>query len=155
MFSGYSALAMAEALPADGRLIACELDPAVAAFARAGVRRLARPVLASRCGWVPPPQTLRELADAGESFDLIFIDADKAGYRGYVETILAARLLGPRGVLCIDNTLMQGQPWTGASTPNGHAIEQFNDWLRAESRLACVQLPLRDGLTLARWADPS
>lgn len=51
--------------------------------------------------------------------------------------------------MCIDNTLMQGEPWTSTSTPNGVAIAEFNDWLSDDSRVIQVVLPLRDGLTLA------
>ena len=147
MFSGYSALAMAEVLPAHGRLIACELDPAVAAFARQAFDASpAGPRIEVRVG--PAATTLHELADAGESFDLIFIDADKAGYRGYVETILAARLLGPRGVLCIDNTLMQGQPWTGAARRTGtRSSSSTTGFARVPAR---VRPAARCG-TASRW----
>ena len=82
-------------------------------------------------------------------FDLVFVDADKAGYRAYVDILLSTGLLADRGLLCIDNTLMQGEPWTGATTPNGVAIAEFNDWLARDPRVVQVVLPLRDGLTLA------
>ena len=70
----------------------------------------------------PAAQTLTELAADGEPFDLVFIDADKAGYVDYVDTVLSAGLLARDGLLCVDNTLMQGQPWTGSATTNGEAI---------------------------------
>ena len=88
-------------------------------------------------------------------FDLVFVDADKAGYRAYVDTLLGTGLLAERGLLCIDNTLMQGEPWTGVTTPNGTAIAEFNDWLAGDPRVVQVVLPLRDGLTLACRASGS
>ncbi|MGL4745462.1 MAG: O-methyltransferase [Dermatophilaceae bacterium] len=152
MFTGYSALAMAEALPDDGRVVACEVDADVAAFARrcfdaspAGGR------IEVRVG--PAQHTLAALAAAGERFDLVFVDADKAGYAGYVATLLDTGLLAPHGWLCVDNTLMQGQPWAGPRTPNGDAVAAFNEYLAAEPRVEQVLLPLRDGVTLARRVD--
>lgn len=150
MFTGYSALAMAEELPADGRVIACEAEAGVADFAR---RHLAAAAPAGkitvRVG--PAAKTLTLLADEGETFELIFIDADKAGYLGYVDTILRRGLLAPHGLICVDNTLMQGQPWSGRPrTANGSAIAAFNAALAADPRVDQVLLPLRDGVTLVR-----
>ncbi len=150
MFTGYSALAMAEALPEGGELVACELDADVAAFARecfaespSGAR------ITVEVG--PAAQTLERLAAAGRSFDLVFIDADKAGYRGYLETVLGGGLLAPGGAICVDNTLMQGEPYLDAApSANGEAIAAFNEALASDPRVEQVLLPLRDGLTLVR-----
>ena len=99
----------------------------------------------------PAADTLERLAAAGERFELIFVDADKAGYLDYVGTILDTGLLAPNGVICVDNTLMQGQPYVaGASTPNGVAIAAFNRAVADDPRVEQVLLPLRDGLTLIR-----
>jgi caffeoyl-CoA O-methyltransferase len=147
MFTGYSALAMAEALPADGRVVACEVDADVAAFAQAcfdgvpGGDRIDVRV-------APAQETLRELA--GETFDLVFIDADKGGYHGYLEQVLETGLLRRGGVVCVDNTLMQGQPWAGPETANGDAIAAFNAMVADDPGLEQVLLPVRDGLTLIR-----
>jgi caffeoyl-CoA O-methyltransferase len=153
MFTGYSALAMAEALPDGGQVVACEIDPGVAAFAERCFRE-------SACGHKivvkpgPAERTLGELAAAGQRFDLVFIDADKAGYLGYLATVLDTGLLGPHGLVCVDNTLMQGQPWTaGEPTPNGAAIADFNRAVAADPRVEQVIIPLRDGLTLIRLAS--
>jgi caffeoyl-CoA O-methyltransferase len=151
MFTGYSALAMAEALPADGELVACELDPYAADLARrcfaaspAGAR------IDVRVG--PAGQTLAALS--GEAFDLVFIDADKAGYLGYVDTVLETGLLAEGGTICVDNTLMQGQPWTaGEQPPNGRAIAAFNEAIAGDPRVEQVLVPLRDGVTLIRRAS--
>ncbi len=153
MFTGYSALAMAEALPDDGRVIACEIDPEVAHFARRCFDGVAAGhKIDVRVG--PAVRTLEELAGTGECFELIFLDADKAGYRGYLDLILDGDLLAPHGLICVDNTLMQGQPWTtGESTANGRAIAEFNEAVAADRRIEQVIVPLRDGLTLIRRTD--
>ena len=153
MFTGYSALAMAEALPADGRVVACEIDPEAAAFARVCFDD-------SPCGHRidvrvgPAAETLVGLAAAGEAFDLVFLDADKAGYLGYLTAVLDSGLLAPHGVVCVDNTLMQGYPWRGGEgTADGAAIAAFNRTVAADPRVEQVLLPLRDGLTLIRRVD--
>lgn len=156
MFTGYSALAMAEAVPADGRVVACELDAEVAAFAQRCFRDTpCGDRIEVRVG--PAMATLAALDAAGEVFDLVFLDADKAGYLDYVRFVLDSGLLAPHGVICVDNTLMQGQPWTsgpaGPATPNGRAIAAFNAAIAAEPRVEQVLLPLRDGITLIRRVD--
>ncbi len=149
MFTGYSALAMAEALPSDGYMVACEVDDYVANFAQACFQN-------SPHGYkikvevAPALETLQKLAQNGEAFDLIFIDADKKEYVAYFQTILDSNLLAPDGIICVDNTLMQGQPYLSNeySTANGDAIAQFNQVVAADSRVEQVLLPLRDGLTI-------
>ncbi len=150
MFTGYSALAMAEALPDDGELVACEIDADVARFAQecfaespSGHRISVRVA--------PALVTLAQLAREDEQFDLVFVDADKAGYLEYLEVLLASNLLAPHGVIAVDNTLMQGQPYlSGGSTANGAAIAAFNQAVVQDPRVEQVLLPLRDGLTLIR-----
>ncbi|MDL5156400.1 O-methyltransferase [Actinomycetospora termitidis] len=147
MFTGYSALALAEALPDDGSVVALELDESVAAFAQEQfARSSAGRRIDVRVG--PAAETLRALA--GESFDLVFVDADKAGYADYLETVLTTGLLAPGGLVCVDNTLMQGQPWAGPDTENGRAIAEFNAAVAADPRVEQVVVPLRDGITLIR-----
>jgi caffeoyl-CoA O-methyltransferase len=153
MFTGYSALAMAEALPRHGEVIACEIDPGVAGLARGYFDETAHGhQIDIRIG--PATCTLQVLAAGGEMFDLIFIDADKAGYWAYLDEILDADLLAPHGLICVDNTLMQGQPWSSTrSTDNGRAIAEFNARVAADHRVEQVIIPLRDGLTLIRQVD--
>ncbi len=149
MFTGYSALAMAEALPDGGRVVACELDPATADVARecfdaspAGSR------IEVRVG--PAADTLADLAAAGERFDLVFVDADKGGYAGYLDAVLDG-LLADGGVVCVDNTLLQGEPWLpGGPSPAGRAIADFDQRVADDPRVEQVLLPLRDGVTLLR-----
>lgn len=155
MFTGYSALAMAEAVPAHGRVVACELDPDVAAFASRCLGASADGAKVDvRVG--PAIDTLAELAAGDEQFDLVFLDADKAGYGDYLAAVLDGDLLTPHGVVVVDNTLMQGQPWAAANrTVNGDAIAVFNEMVAADPRVEQVVLPLRDGLTLIRRVDGS
>jgi caffeoyl-CoA O-methyltransferase len=151
MFTGYSALAMAEALGDGGRVVACEVDAEVARFARecfaaseAGAR------IDVRVG--PAADTLRALR--GERFDLVFVDADKAGYADYLRLVLDGDLLAPYGLVVVDNTLMQGRAYgAGAPTANGTAVAAFNDAVVADPRVEQVLVPLRDGLTLIRRAS--
>ena len=154
MFTGYSALAMAEAVQElhgeEGSVVACEIDPQVAELAQecfdaspAGDR------IDVHVG--PALDTLHALADAGAHFDLVFLDADKAGYADYLHALLDTGLLSRRGLLVVDNTLMQGEPWLdGPSSTNGEAIARFNQVLAGEPRVEQVVLPVRDGVTLVR-----
>lgn len=150
MFTGYSALAMAEALPADGEVVACEIDPGVAAFAReAFAGSAAGGRISVEVG--PALDTLHRLAALGATFDLVFVDADKAGYAGYLDAILDGGLLTARGVVCVDNTLLQGQAYgAGEVTANGRAVADFNRHVAEDPRVAQVLLPVRDGITLIR-----
>jgi caffeoyl-CoA O-methyltransferase len=150
VFTGYSALAMAEALPDDGRLLACEIDPYAASFAQ---KQFDLSKDGKKIDLIVGNaiDSIQQLSDSGNSFDLIFIDADKSGYQAYLDIILEGSLLGPNGLICVDNTLMQGQPFMpGPKTPNGEAITRFNLSLVNDSRVEQVLLPLRDGLTLIR-----
>jgi caffeoyl-CoA O-methyltransferase len=150
MFTGYSALAMAEALPAGGEVVACEVDAYVAEFAQQCFKQSSTGSKIS-VRVAPALVTLQQLAAAGEVFDLVFIDADKAGYAEYLELLLTTQLLAPNGLICADNTLMQGQPYrSNAATANGVAIARFNQLLIDDLRVEQVLLPLRDGLTLIR-----
>jgi caffeoyl-CoA O-methyltransferase len=151
MFTGYSALAMAEALPEQGQLIACEVDPYVAEFAQ-------------HCFQASPHgskirveigsalETMQQLADAGESFEFVFIDADKKEYVDYFKLLLDSSLLADNGFIVVDNTLLQGQPYlsNGHRTANGEAIAHFNQAVANDPRVEQVLLPLRDGVTLIR-----
>ena len=152
MFTGYAALAMAQALPDDGVVVACELDPSVARFAAAHLAQAPGGERVDvRVG--PAGDTLAALAAEGAEFDLVFLDADKGGYRAYVEALLDHGLLARDGLLLVDNTLLQGEPWAGDEvTGNGAAIRDFNAWLRDEPRVRQVLVPLRDGVTFVRWA---
>ncbi|MGL5080041.1 MAG: O-methyltransferase [Microcoleaceae cyanobacterium] len=151
LFTGYSALAMAEALPEDGELIACEVDEYVANFARNcfessphGTKIVVKVA--------PALVTIVQLAEARECFDFVFIDADKKEYVEYFSLLLKSNLLAPNAVICVDNTLFQGQVYLSSDqqTENGKAIAQFNQVIAEDPRVEQVLLPLRDGLTIIR-----
>jgi caffeoyl-CoA O-methyltransferase len=154
MFTGYSALAMAEALPEDGRLVACEVDAYVAEFAQECFKM--SPIGDKIFVEVAPAlETLQNLAQAGESFDLVFIDADKKEYVDYFCLLLDTGLLASGGYICADNTLLQGQVYLPPQqrTANGEAIAEFNRVVAEDPRVEQVILPLRDGLTIIKRVD--
>ncbi len=149
-FTGYSALAIALALPADGEVIACDVsrewtDIARGYWQRAGVEARIRLELR------PALDTLRDLRAGGEeqSFDLAFIDADKTGYPEYYEQCLA--LLRPGGIVMVDNTLWSGSVADSADrSADTEAIRAFNRQLQGDPRVDLSLVPIGDGLTLAR-----
>ncbi|WP_417662581.1 O-methyltransferase [Pseudomonas sp.] len=149
-FTGYSAICMAQAMPAGGRLICCDLPADYNAIAerywqQAGVSECIEQRLA------PALQTLTELEDEGltEAVDMIFIDADKANYPQYLEQAL--RLLKPGGLLLFDNTLWSGRVLELApESADTRAIQALNLQLKNDPRVDLSMLPVGDGLTLCR-----
>ena len=151
VFTGYSALAIAEALPEDGSLVACEVDEYAANFAQECFnfsehgKKIDLKV-------APAIETMKQLLEEGKSFDLAFIDADKGGYIDYVNLLVDTNLLAEGGFICVDNTLMQGQPYLSEDrrTENGKAITRFNRFVAEDSRVEQVMIPIRDGLTIIK-----
>jgi caffeoyl-CoA O-methyltransferase len=147
-YSGYSALAMAAALPEDGKVVTLEVSPEHADFARRhfGQHRHGERI-ELRIG--PALESLKDLGD--EPFDLVFIDADKPGYLDYYEAALER--LTDRGLIVVDNTL-----WSGRVLPereddpdeSTQALRRFNDHVADDDRVVCVMLTIRDGVTLIR-----
>jgi caffeoyl-CoA O-methyltransferase len=145
MFTGYSALCFAEALPDDGTVITCEINEQSAAVAR---RYFAQaPVggkITIRMG--PALDTMRMLTGL---FDLIFIDADKTNYLNYYRRSLD--LLAPNGVILIDNVLWSGevlkQPPPDESTA---AIQELNRTVAADPRVTSVLVTIRDGILVIK-----
>ncbi|HEY6961507.1 MAG TPA: class I SAM-dependent methyltransferase [Gaiellaceae bacterium] len=141
-FSGHSALAMAAALPEDGRIDACELDPERAAFAQ---RYFDRSPHGSKITLHVGP-ALETVDGLDGEFDLVFIDADKPGYVSYYEATLPR--LSERGLIVADNTLASGRVVDGERPP----IADFNEHVAADPRSIQVLLSVRDGMTLIRRA---
>jgi caffeoyl-CoA O-methyltransferase len=140
-FSGHSALAMAAALPADGHIDACEIDPERAAFAQRYFDRSPHgSKITLHLG--PAGETIDRLE--GE-FDLVFIDADKEGYVAYYDAVVPR--LAAHGLIVADNTL-----WSGRVLDGEGPLVQFNDHVAEDSRTVQVLLPIRDGMTLIRTA---
>lgn len=149
-FTGYASLAMAEALPPGGKLIACEYDPFTADFAR---KQLDKSTHGNKVKIVvgDANQTLEDLGATNEYFDLVFIDADKTNYLNYYNAVLEHSLLSVGGLICVDNTLYKGQVYgAGTVNDNGKALQAFNTAVADDERVQQVLLPLRDGLTLIR-----
>ncbi|MEX0750335.1 MAG: class I SAM-dependent methyltransferase [Dehalococcoidia bacterium] len=144
MFTGFSAQMMAAALPDDGRIITCDIEPRHIEIARRFfVRSPHRHKIDVREG--PALDTMKTLEPA--SFDLIFIDADKGNYTNYYEASLP--LLAANGTIVVDNVLWSGNV-LDPKERDDHAIVAFNDHVRADSRVTCVMLTVRDGVTLIR-----
>jgi caffeoyl-CoA O-methyltransferase len=144
-FTGFSALMMAAALPDDGELITCDVNPEHLAVARAFFARSPHGhKITVREG--PALDTLRMLAGP---FDLVFIDADKEAYPAYYEAVLP--LLAPRGVIVVDNVLRGGRV-LAPENAGDHAIVAFNAQVARDPRVRPVLLPLRDGVLLIRRA---
>ncbi len=150
VFTGYSSLAMALALPSDGQLIACDQDPNSTTIAQrywtlAGVQDQIQLYLN------PAITTLDRLLENGESqsFDLVFIDADKRNYDRYYE--LSLQLVRSGGLILIDNVLWDGKVADqSVEDPQTQAIRDLNQKLLQDDRIDLSLLPLADGLTLAR-----
>jgi predicted O-methyltransferase YrrM len=150
VFTGYSSLAVASALPDDGELLACDISEEWCAIARrywvkAGVQEKIRLVLA------PARQTLDREIGAGQAgrYDFAFIDADKTSYRDYYERCLT--LLRPGGLVAVDNTLWSGRVADpGEQSPDTVALRDFNAFVGRDERVDLCLVPIADGLTLLR-----
>ena len=145
MFTGYSALCFAEALPKDGTILTCEIDDESAALARAYFARSPHGrKIEVRMG--PALDTMRSLTGP---FDLIFIDADKTNYVNYYRRALD--LISANGVILVDNVLWDGevllQPPPDERTA---AIQELNRIVAADSRVTAVLLTIRDGVLMIR-----
>lgn len=147
-FTGYSSLAMAMAMPKEGKIICCDLDKKWTGIAqqywkKAGVEEKTHLILA------PAEDTLSQLLKSGKArtFDLIFLDADKENYDSYFE--LSFRLLRSGGLLLIDNTLWSGRVINPEEQdPATKAIRALNLKLQKDERIELSHLPIADGLTL-------
>jgi caffeoyl-CoA O-methyltransferase len=148
-YTGYSALSMAEALPAGARIVSCELDPERVAFAS---ERIAAAGKADSIEVRQGP-ALDTIATLDGPFDLVFIDADKAGYLAYYEAVLPK--LSERGLIVADNVLWSGRvadPPSDDDMESTRALREFNDHVVADERVVSVMLTVRDGVTLIRRA---
>jgi O-methyltransferase len=150
VFTGYSSLSVALALPADGRIVACDVSEEWTAIAR---RYWAKAGVAGKIDLrlAPATQTLDGLIAAGEAgrYDMAFIDADKGGYMAYYERIL--QLLRPGGLILVDNTLWSGDVADPANTkPDTVSLRAFNQALHRDERIDLALLPIGDGVTFAR-----
>lgn len=149
-YTGYSALAVALALPEDGLLIACDINAEWTAIGRRFWREAG---VESRIDLrlKPALETLDELLANGERerFDFAFIDADKPRYLAYYEKLL--ELIRPGGVIAVDNTLaLSGTPIIDQQTPHAAAMREFNEFVKTDERVDHAMLTVGEGLTLLR-----
>jgi predicted O-methyltransferase YrrM len=135
-FTGWSSIAMAQALPPGGSIVTCDLNEETSAIAR---RYAAEAGVADRIDYRIGP-ALETLASLAGPFDLAFLDARKDEYARYYEAVLP--LLAEDGVMLADNTLF--------GMHQGHALEEFNRHVRDDPRVECLLLPIREGVTLIR-----
>ena len=149
VFTGYSALSVALALPADGKILACDISDE---YTRVGKPYWQRAGVAEKIELVIAPalQTLDARTKAGEAgtYDFAFIDADKSGYDAYYERCL--KLLRAGGLIAIDNVLWSGEVARPARDDDTRALQALNDKLHGDERIDLALLPIGDGLTLAR-----
>ena len=144
-FTGYSALSMAECLPDDGMVITCDIDPESTAMAK---RYWAQSAHGTKIHLRLGP-ALETMATLTGTFDLIFIDADKANYVNYFRQAL--ELISDQGVILIDNVLWNGDVLTHpAPDTNTGAIQELNRVVHAEPRVSAVLLTIRDGIFLIK-----
>ena len=144
-FTGYSALCMAEALPRNGRLTTCEIKPEHAEIAQSFFNRSPHGrKIKLRLG--PALETLAGLPTSAR-FDFVFLDADKENYVNYYEAVLPR--LRPGGMIVADNVLWSGRV-LAPKNKTDHAVVAFNKHVRRDSRVECVMLPVRDGVSLIR-----
>jgi len=148
-FTGYSALTVALALPAGGKILACDISDEYTSIGkpywqRAGVADKIELVIA------PATKTLDARLAAGETgaYDFAFIDADKEGYDDYYERCL--QLVRQGGLITFDNTLWGGDVARPAKDDDTRALQALNDKLHRDERIDIAMLPIGDGLTLGR-----
>ena len=145
-YSGYSALAMAPALSAGGRLVTCEVSDEHADFAQGFFDRSEHGArIELRRG--PALGTVEALAGP---FDFVFIDADKEGYVDYYEAVVPK--LAPTGLIAADNTLRGGRVITDPASESASVMQRFNSHVQDDPRTENVLLSVRDGVTVARLA---
>lgn len=169
-FTGYSAMAMATGLPSEGKLTACEIDVGVAAVASGFFAKSSHGAkIELRTG--AALKTLESLIEEGRTFDFAFIDADKGGYKEYLDTLLGGELVRVGGLLVFDNVLFRGEVAqlelgniqidesqlikqrmrsVRESRKIARKIHNFNTHIRDDDRVEQLLLPFRDGLTIAR-----
>ena len=149
VFTGYSALSVALALPDDGKILACDISDE---YTRVGVPHWQAAGVAHKIDLqlAPAIKTLDARIKAGEQgqYDFAFIDADKSGYDGYYERCLI--LLRSGGLIAIDNTLWSGKVAAPSEDADTQALQALNIKLHRDERVDISMLPISDGLTLAR-----
>jgi caffeoyl-CoA O-methyltransferase len=146
MFTGYSALMMVEALPEDGELITCDIDPKAEEMAK---RYFAQSPYGKKIQVRMGP-ALETIATIDKQMDMIFIDADKINYPNYYEACI--KILKPGGLIVVDNVLWYGKV-LNPDDNDTKAIDTFNKQVQQDPRVENVCLTVRDGMMLV-WKKP-
>ncbi len=141
MFTGYSALMMAEGLPEDGKLITCDIDPKAEEMAK---RYFAESPHGHKITVSMGP-ALETITKITEPLDMVFIDADKGNYPSYYEASI--KILRPGGLIAVDNVLWSGRILKPEDSDT-QAIDRFNKQVTQDSRVENVCLTVRDGIML-------
>ncbi|CAL1534380.1 unnamed protein product [Lymnaea stagnalis] len=148
MFTGYSALSMAEALPADGEMVTIDQDEYLKRLVEDKLFKRSPHHRKIKCVIGKAPEIVKRMAERGEQFDIIFLDADQANYLEYFKYAFEKNLLGPGGSVLIDNAFMQGDGYM--STTGENNTKRFAHWLASNLDLHKVLVPLRDGVLMVR-----
>jgi caffeoyl-CoA O-methyltransferase len=143
-FTGYSSISMASALPPDGRITTCDVDPDATAIARRYMDESGHgDKIEIKLG--PALETIQTLEGP---FDIVFIDADKPNYQAYYEAVLP--LLADNGLVIADNVLWSGRVVEPDGDESTKAIKAFNEHVAGDDRVVSVMLTVRDGMTLVQ-----
>ncbi|XP_060072826.1 O-methyltransferase MdmC-like [Ylistrum balloti] len=157
LFTGCGALAMAEALPADGKVITCEIEEYVADVARKLIDQSQHgKKIDIMIG--PATESLQQLAKERHQFDIIFIDANKEGYTDYYKIIMDHDMLTSEGTILIDNALHGGRTYLSTEkllipkcqNTDCHMMSDFNNYVYNDNRVSQVMVPIRDGVMVIR-----
>jgi caffeoyl-CoA O-methyltransferase len=155
MFTGYGSMAIAEALPSSGKITSLDIDP----FLKEWVQDVTQTMPEGKKHEIIVGPALDSLkgVDFEQKFDLVFIDANKAEYKEYVQILLSRELLAPNAMIVADNVLYNGYPYLSEmydAQPSrrgfGDAVKEFNAWVRDHPQLEQVILPIRDGVSFIR-----
>ena len=150
LFSGYSALAMAEALHDEGELISCEIEPYAAKFAQKHFDKNKHgkkiQIIIGKA-----LDTLEKLKNEGYLFDFVFIDANKSEYPQYIKKLIKNKLINNNSLVCIDNVFLKGSTYSEyeKQSKSSKTVKKLNSELVKE-QFFTVMVPLRDGITLMK-----
>ncbi len=142
-FGGYASLSMAEALPDDGELITCDVDPVAIRFAK---KFFGKSEHGKKITLLEGP-ALESLKTVSGPLDMAFIDADKENYWNYYEAILP--MIRQGGLIVVDNVLWSGRVLNPVDASD-KAIHRFNEKIKTDARVECVLLTVRDGIYCIR-----
>ncbi|KAF2644122.1 O-methyltransferase [Massarina eburnea CBS 473.64] len=159
-YSGYSALAWYESTKqTKAEIVTLELDPKMI---RASQRTIEKYKIGDRVHLIqgPAQDSIQKLTG---TFDLVFVDANKEGYEGYVKAILDKKLLSPSGLIMCDNVFARGMTISTEANPHllekvrpywtecGKALRRFNTFCKSDPRIDTILMPVYDGVTFIKW----